>query len=471
MLSGSSVKHDRISDALLLSLLSVVAHLGIIANPGFFSHDEWERADFIDHSGFWAYLELYAPLQSGPEFGYPVRPIGFLQQGLSALWMSSAPVVVHGVDVLLHTAIVLLLYAALASLQAGRSLAFLAALAFTLSPLPTGAVGWTAASFDQWYTLFFIATCWVATLIYRDGLSRGRLLGLFLFSSGAILSKEAAVVLPGMVFVGLFSFHVLTRAEGVRYRRAMTILLVSALPVLSYLLIRLPALVMTLGGGGRSTYTPSLGFVLDNVVAYFAFPFLIQVLEMRAPIGFGWGPVLAIGAHLALVLWLGWRFSWLIAGCYFAAYFMPLLPVLPLPQPAAHYIHGSAVPLALALAALVSGAWHRRAMAPLSFLGGGALVMLLHNLVIQHCYYREGVCQSRFLTSLPARLAAYDPVPGTVVLEVAAGTGNWTMRRALHDRRAYDGAAGRPLVRFVEDMPVGQVPALRLRVTATCELR
>ena len=466
-----SLRREHISDAFLIALLSVSLHLGIIANPGYFSHDEWDRVDYLERFGLRGYMALFVPVQAGPEFGHPVRPIGFIQQGLSALWMSSAPVVVHGIDVLLQTAIALLLLWALLSLRAGRAFAMLAALAFALSPLTTGAVGWMGASFDQWYTLFLIAACWLATLLYRDGLSPGRLAGLLLLAAGAILSKEAAVVLPGLVVVALLSFHVLTKAEAVHLRRATILVLVSLLPILAYLLIRLPALMVTLGGGGHSAYSPSLGFVLDNVIAYFAFPLLIQGSEMRAPIGFGAGAILALALHLALVAWLGWRFSLWIAAAYLAAYLMPLLPVLPLPQPAAHYIHGSAVPLALALAALAAAAWERRSAVALAAVGGAAAVLLLHNLAIQTRYYRDGACQARFLASLPARLAGLDPVPGAVALDPERGARAWTMRRALHDRRGYDGASGRPLVRFAEDLPPGREAALRLRVTRSCELR
>ncbi len=461
----------KLADAWVILGVSVMGHIGIIANPGFFSHDEWDRVDFINEYGFWGYMARFMPVQVGPEFGHPVRPIGFVQQGLSALGMPSAPILVHGFDVLLHTGIALLLYFAVSSLKAPRSFSVLAGLAFALSPLTTGAVGWVGASFDQWYTLFCIAACWVAVLIYRDGIGAGRVILLFLLAAGAILSKEAAVVLPGLILMAIVSFHLLLQPGEVYLRRAGVAVLVSLLPILAYLLIRLPALMVSFSGGGHSAYSPSLGFVLDNAVAYFAFPLLVQPSEMRAPIGFGPVQILAILAHLGLIIWLAQRYSWLIAGAYVAAYFLPLLPVLPLPQPAAHYIHGSAVPLALALAALASGAWHRRDVAPLAVLGGAALVMMLHNLAIQRRYYADGACQSRFMVSLPAHLAALEPVPGPVVLHAERRARTATMRRALHDRRAYDGKGGRPLVRFAQDLPAGLEPALRLRVTPTCEIR
>jgi len=452
-------------------MVSVVSHVGVLGNPGYFSHDEWDRVHSLNVLGFWGYMASAAQIQAGPEFGYPVRPIGFVQQGLSALWMNSAPLVVHSVDVALHAVIAMIMSLALMSLRAQRPLPELAGVAFALSPLTTGAVAWMGASFDQWYTLFMVLACWTAVLIYRGESKPAKFVVLFLCSAGAMLSKEAAVVLPAMISLCLLVFYSITQADRFLYRRALAILSMSAIPIALYMAIRLPALMVSFGGGGHGAYSPSLSFLIPNAIAYFTFPFLPSPQEMRAPIPLGTSAVLAVLLHGALIILLARNVSWTVAGAYLIAYFLPLGPVLPLVQPAAHYIHASAVPLALVFAVVAAGAWRQGAIVPIGLIVVGGILMTVHLSLLQYRFYQDGLCQSRFLISLPARLAAYDPVPGPVALEAEGSVRSWAMRRVLHDRQAYDGLADRPLVRFVEDLPRGAEPSLRLRVTATCEVR
>jgi hypothetical protein len=49
----------------------------------------------------------YTTLRPGPEFGYPLRPLGFLEQGIAARWMQSAPWVSHLLSVVNHAVVAL----------------------------------------------------------------------------------------------------------------------------------------------------------------------------------------------------------------------------------------------------------------------------------------------------------------------------------------------------------------------------
>ncbi len=278
-------------------------------------------------------------------------------------------------------------------------------------------------------------------------------------------------MIPGVVAVTMLVWHRLAGEGHLPLGRALFIIMISMMPILAYLAIRFPALLVSFDGRAHPAYRPSLGYVLLNALAYFVFPFLPHTGEMRAPLQIEPRLLLSASLHLALVAGLVRYVSWLAAICYFVAYFLFLVPVLPLHQPAAHYIYGSALPMAAALGAVSAGAWREENRLALGVLGLGAALMIFHLGVIQQRYYLDGMCQSTFMTSLPARLAAEPSLGGSVVLVAEAGARSWTMRRFLHDRAAYGGLNGNPLVRFNEDMPVGTVPVLRLGVTSTCEVR
>ncbi|MCP4308260.1 MAG: IS630 family transposase, partial [bacterium] len=46
-------------------------HLGIIANPGFRSHDEWQIFDYVQTHGFADFVSAYGRVRAGREFGVP----------------------------------------------------------------------------------------------------------------------------------------------------------------------------------------------------------------------------------------------------------------------------------------------------------------------------------------------------------------------------------------------------------------
>jgi hypothetical protein len=93
---GADARHAAptlpvVAASVALVAFTLVFHLGILANPGFYSHDEWEKFDQLRQHGFWGAARGYLHLQPGAEFGYPVRPIGFVQQLFSAQWMARRP--------------------------------------------------------------------------------------------------------------------------------------------------------------------------------------------------------------------------------------------------------------------------------------------------------------------------------------------------------------------------------------------
>ncbi len=71
-----------------------------------------------------------------------MRPIGFLQQGMAALWMQSAPWASHLISVLNHALVALTFVWVLRRAGLSSATAALAGVFFVLSPLTTMATGW-----------------------------------------------------------------------------------------------------------------------------------------------------------------------------------------------------------------------------------------------------------------------------------------------------------------------------------------
>jgi hypothetical protein len=112
------LRSGRGADVLRILLLTIVGMLLLVANPGYYSHDELQKLDHVEMHGFMHYMSSYVVLTQGEGFGTPVRPLAFFVQGVLALVMKDYPVIVHLVDVLSHGAVAVLIFFAL--LRFGR---------------------------------------------------------------------------------------------------------------------------------------------------------------------------------------------------------------------------------------------------------------------------------------------------------------------------------------------------------------
>jgi hypothetical protein len=432
-----------------LALAIIVIHCLILAAPGFFSHDEWERFDAQSIQGLGNYARSVTHINAGHDFGTPVRPIGFLEEGFSASWMETLPFVPHLIDVLLHTSVALLLLATLraASLSARTSL--LAALLFSASPLTTMATGWVGASFDLWYTFFTVAACLVALNICNKGTPSPLHLGLLAAATGcALLSKETAIVLPGVVALATIGYFLHTEHKT-NWHLVASVFSTCTAVVLAYLWMRLPALRETFSGTPTSSYIPGAGNVLRNLAGYIAYPFLFGISEMaNFPVVEQRIVVAALTIHALLAGALTKRFGWSAALLYVAAYFIFLIPVLPLPGGGSHYLYASAIPMAIAIAVLLQAEWAQRNHVSLCVLLAMVALLTTHTWRNELFLYRTALCQTRFITSLDTRLA----------LEASKGTRTLIIRpdadapahvglRAIHGRARYAGGS-QPEVTF-----------------------
>jgi hypothetical protein len=385
--------------ALLLVLFVIVAHAAILSTPGFYSHDEWQKLDNIEAFGFATYARLYGALHAGPDFGFPVRPIGFLEQGLAALWMRPAPWLAHLVSVLNHAAATLALAWVLVRARVALQTLVIATLLFVLSPLAALATGWIAASFDQLYVVFLLLAAGVLLKAAEDGMTPRRAASLAALTAAALLCKETAVVAPAGVAL-IAWVERLRSGAAFRWRPYAAALVLVGAPVVAYLALRSPAIVATLQGQGATAYTPSLTYVPQNALHYFAFPYLTGDADMSIPVALGSRPVVrALAIHAAAIVMVAWMFGAAMAAAYVCAYGLFLVPVLALPFAGAHYLYGAAPCMALMLASLTSGSGTPGLVAKMLVVVAGC-VTIVHTVHIQQFVRDTGVCQAHFLASL-----------------------------------------------------------------------
>jgi hypothetical protein len=425
-----------------LIALTFMAHLLVLANPGFFNHDEWQRADHVEAHGLVNYLKSYTVVLAGPDFGYPVRPIGFAQQGISAIWMQTYPVIPHAIDVVLHSAVVVLLWSVLLRVGFERRRAAWAAAIFAICPLATFSVGWVGASFDRWYALFSLVCAHGVVSAAREGLDEKAIALVLLGSCGAILSKETAIVLPAALLVMGYSLWLSGKSQY-RVRPALGAIALSGLPILIYIAIRWPAIQATLSSHG-GPYAPAMVSIPGNVLLYLAQPFILRAVEVM-PVSFvaRWELWLALALHGLLLAAIWRRYGWRAPLTYAAGYFVFLLPVLPLPNQGAHYLYASGIPFAIAFALLLAP--RRDAGVPRRFSRGrtavaGAVMLFLlgRSLVIQENLYSAGKCQAEFLASFkPMAEEAMAGGSDRLHITAAPGAREYIAHRALFGRMPF----------------------------------
>ncbi|MEP6943439.1 MAG: hypothetical protein ABI981_10915, partial [Betaproteobacteria bacterium] len=464
--------HPWIAPAALIAL-TLATHAIVIAAPGFYSNDEWQKFDHVDARGWLDFTVAYTTLRPGPEFGYPLRPLGFLQQGLVARWMQSAPWVVHLASVINHAVVALVFVWVLLRADAGRTLAWLAGALFVVSPLTTIATGWIAASFDQLYIAFLLL---VAAVVVRPSpLAPGpvQAAAIVLATTAALLCKETALIAPAAVAVLAYVAWLRDAARFSARFHAMAVMLAS-LPVALYLAYRSSAIVASATGGGVAMYTPAASNVPWNAWRLFAFPFRPNLYEMSdAVFASPWQPAAAALAHLVLVAAIARLYGTRWAVAYVAGYFVFLLPVLSIPNPGLQCMYGSALAMSLAVAAILRRLWVDHRVRAVVWVSLGVAVLLAHALTIQMRFYDTAICQTALLAAVDDTLAREGAGGRSLRIVTAQGPAARVAMRAVTARPRYE-VEGRPRV-VIEQFPApadqtlpAQTDPLRKRLTSAC---
>ncbi|WP_313711480.1 hypothetical protein [Pseudomonas sp.] len=393
-----SVAVTNVQAFAMILFIAVLGMTLIVANPGYFSHDELQKYDHVVRYGFENYLQAYLPIHQTSAFGAPVRPVSFFVQGVLALFMEHYPVVVHLSAVLTHAVIGFLLFLLVGRFTANKKVALLASLIFILNPLVMMSAGWSAALMDRWYVFFGLLAFLAAEKYVRQKESSPLLLILLLLCSTlAILSKETAMILPGlMLLLVACDFSIL------KSKRFWLAGFIWALPIIFFLAFRLTAILGSFGDPQVSDYKASVTNIPDNLLVYSAYPFSYALTEAN-----GWvflsvtAIALALAVHAVLVFILGMTYGLKSTLTYVAMYFLFLAPVILIPIKGAHYMYGSSLVLSTALAAIF---YSRTSIRHLSkaFVVFALAVLLLHSFKVQKFIYDEGQCMNRAMTSTEA---------------------------------------------------------------------
>lgn len=392
----------------IILLSAIVAHIPAISNPGFYNHDEWQKYDHIKEFGFANFAAAYGKIHPGPEFGYPMRPVSFLEQGFASIFMMDLPWVSHLIDLSIHLSSGLLFCFLLLRITNNWRFAIVALVTFCVSPLSIYSTAWLGASVDRVYTFWGLLAA-ICTYYFCYGKYKAlALLGVCVTLGVALLSKETALMLPAVLLVLACYLSFQKNGYFLKNRSLYLLAVFLGLPALAYLIYRIPALMVTLHGGGVSTYTPSISNLPVNALYYFSYPFMYQATDMvsisvlpQNPVWFGFF------IHAALMGVLIYCYGVLRGLLYLGFYFIFLVPVLMLPQPGAHYLYASTIPFSLLLAGLwckTSPENTRNNVIAKVFLVGIILFVLIRFFQIEKFFYVEGVCQRNAIVTLNSRI-------------------------------------------------------------------
>ena len=195
----------------ILLLLAILPYAGILRNDFAYMYDD--KAQILDNPyvhGFGHLREVlttsvwsYAGAQALNSYYRPVMTLGFL----ICYWVFGPSAWgFHLVSLLLHAAVVLMLFLFAARLFRDRGAAFATAALFALHPIHTEPVAWISAVTDLEVTFFFLLT--FTCYLMLEG-RRGRALFAMQAATGlsfllALLSKEQALTL---VFLAIIFEH------------------------------------------------------------------------------------------------------------------------------------------------------------------------------------------------------------------------------------------------------------------------
>ena len=233
-----------------------------------------------------------------PTFSIYYRPLVTVSLVIDTQIAGVSPAVYHAANVVYHLLTSCLVFALLARLQYGRSLAFLGASLFVVHPLTAQAVAWIPGRNDSLLALFALA----AFVTFLDFLAAGRRRTYLLhiaFLALALLTKENAVALPVMCL--LFLYHQTRRKP---LARESLLLLAGWLAAgLTWFLLRAHALasvapvsqhLASAGNIGRNAAT------LVELAGKYVIPLRISTIGVHNAVSTGIGAAVVL-ALLALV--------------------------------------------------------------------------------------------------------------------------------------------------------------------------
>ncbi|MEK7254289.1 MAG: hypothetical protein AAB316_06055, partial [Bacteroidota bacterium] len=403
-----------------LFCFAVLFSLVLIANPGFFSHSEIEKADYIHQLGLALTLGKDMPFVSS-----------FLE-GMMSHFSFKYPFWVHLMTVLIHGAVACLLFSAIVRVQGNRRFAWASALIFLACPLVTFSTAWAGATSELLYVLFGLVAFNSAHDYITEKRRGSALLATFFASLLAMVCKQTAIVFP-LVLLLIFYFFPAEKAEKKRIWMAF---FAFSIPVLLYLMYRM----LPMNVGTQAASHPGLAEGLFVPFIYPFLPFLTEshtwVLQSSLNIG-------AAVVMFVVLLFLLWRaFSIKAVLAYLLLCLVFILPAMFTSDAGAHNLYGLGIPFSLAFGALLTVNREETSKA-MRFI---AIVLLavsfFHTLVIQHYFYKTGSCMNSIaITTSSAYLADGNPEKMSILVQPNAP--GYVLKRFIHERKTI--APGSPV--------------------------
>lgn len=266
---------------MVVALAAILVYANSLWN-GFAYDDLWIilRNDRVhqlrDMSKIW--LTPYWP-SFGSELGL-YRPFAIFAFALEWAASGGAPWFFHLVNVLLHALVSILVFLLIEKLFT-RPAAFAGALIFAVHPLHTEAVANVVGQNELWAALGVLGAC----LIYvsrPDGVATSlrRKFAILVLYAIALLAKESAVVLPGLLVLLDFvqGRAAPSRESGLRYARSMLLFIAAFCAVLgAYLALR----HSVLGNLAGTDAAPGLPYLREGhrvLNAFRAWPEFVRLL-------------------------------------------------------------------------------------------------------------------------------------------------------------------------------------------------
>jgi len=426
--------------------LALLGQWPLLANPGYFSHDELQWAAFAGSDGpiRWSSWTAIGAFQ--------YRPLTFNLW----LWLSrqlfAQPQAFHLVLVAWGAGNAALLCALARRLGVATAPAIVAALVFALGPFAAYVHGWVGTIGDlAWVSCALLAGL-AATRWPRVGVAA---IAAAVFTAIGLLAKEAAAAIPLLLALAWWF-------DG-RKRHWAAATLAAGAVVAVYLALRIGVLLHAPREGAQ--YALSAAHAPLRWVEYQLFALLPNVFEAFTMLARGIGSRIVVAGLLWLALLAAlWRGSPRIAAIFLLGGIAALAPVLPLGSSWNHYGYGFAAVTAMAVAA----AWPRAPRWGRGVIAVCALLCLWHGANVMRMMRHVGQVQAVFSPALAEAVAAHaSGSRGDLPLRLrpAPDADAWIFARLTHQIPSYRGVAIGERVRLVAaDAPADAVIAADGRI-------
>lgn len=326
-----------------------------------FYADDYSFVETAGRSSLPQYLSFYFDPRAQTGWYRPMQGMLF---GVEYVLFGVNPIGYHFVNLLVHLANCLLLFAIVRRVAKRWRVAFVAVLIYAALPLYSVSVFWPGDA-DFILTFFYLAALlgWIRFL--QEG-KRAFYIAAFVSFLLALLTKEFGVTLPVILFLAdrLLIHQSISRRMLVRCYIPFLAVWIFYLPLELYIQSR--SVLTQLYGYGLGSHTFSNLF---QYLAWLAFPW-----GLPEPINYIW---LGIAAFLALYFLVAKKIVWL--AFLGVAAVLTFLPVINFPWFFTRYLYLSVMACAVMLGILIDWVWTQRKRFFIAFSVGIALVVAVNS--------------------------------------------------------------------------------------------